>query len=59
MSSFAVNVEMVPLVGGVSKRDPWKSLKKNSLFFLIGPPKVPPNSFHRRFAGAPLTVGSG
>src|SRR4051812_774816 len=34
-------------LGGDARRKPRESAKKNSLSFLIGPPKVPPNWFQR------------
>src|SRR3974390_3830370 len=53
----AVNVVTGCGVAGRSKREPWKSAKKNSLSFLIGPPIVPPYSFQCwRGVGWPLKL---
>src|SRR5215471_8973311 len=55
LTSCGVKVVLGLEVAGRSKREPWKSAKKNSLFFLTGPPTVPPYSFQRG-RGRPLKL---
>src|ERR1700688_3817634 len=48
--SAVVKTVFCPAELGISKRWSWKSAKKKSLFFRIGPPTVPPNMFQRSLA---------